>query len=80
MTTKAIDGLRSCPPNPGTLIDELAALRAELNTLAVRLGDHYGAESHAALRAEQASAAVQRLEWALAKPQATRKSAYAAAG
>ncbi len=80
MTTMAIDGLRRFPANPEKLLDELAALRADLDALAGRLSGRYGEESAAAARAEQASASVQRLEWALAKPQARRKSTYAAAG
>jgi hypothetical protein len=43
----------------------LAALRAEMDGLTIRLAREHGAESQATVRAEQISHAIQRLEWAL---------------
>ncbi len=44
---------------------KLAALRAEMDGLVLRLGREWGVASQAAIRAEQISHAIQRLEWVL---------------
>jgi hypothetical protein len=48
-----------------SLTARLAALRAEMDGLTIRLARELGAESQATYRAEQISHAIQRLEWAL---------------
>jgi hypothetical protein len=52
---------------PGALDAQLAALRINIDDLTQILGDEYGGDNEAAHRAEQLSAAIQRLEWALAR-------------
>ena len=47
----------------------LKILRAELNELAISLARERGRTSESAARAEQASHAIERLEWALAREQ-----------
>ncbi|HEX5228485.1 MAG TPA: hypothetical protein VFW44_12275 [Bryobacteraceae bacterium] len=51
------------------LPSELAALRSEFDRLTYRFTLAWGGENEAAQRAEQLSAAIQRLEWALARQQ-----------
>jgi hypothetical protein len=49
------------------LSHELAALRGDVGGLATRFSNEYGVSNEAAQRAEQVAAAIQRLEWALAR-------------
>ena len=49
---------------PG-LSDALAALRAEMDGLTIKLAREYGRGSQITTRAEEISHSVQRLEWAL---------------
>jgi hypothetical protein len=48
-----------------SLAATLAALRAEMDGLTIRLAREHGADSQATYRAEQVSHAIQRLEWVL---------------
>ena len=57
----------------------LTGLRSQFVEVAVELGERYGPNSDACLRAEQVAAALQRLEWALARP-SRRPVSKAAAG
>jgi len=57
-----------------TLIAELASLRSGIDGLTITLRDKHGVDNEAALRAEQVSAAIQRLEWALAPKRSKRAS------
>lgn len=55
---------------------ELATLRCNVDEFARSLGGAYGDGHEAVQRAEQLSAAIQRLEWALArKPPRSRSAA-----
>ncbi len=55
--------------DPIALTAELAALRSSLDLLAARFRDRYRSDPEVAERTEQVSAAIQRLEWALARHQ-----------
>jgi len=59
------------------LSTELADLRGDVDGLTARFTDEYGGSNEAAQRAEQLAAAIQRLEWALAR-QRLRKMSVAA--
>ncbi len=48
---------------------ELAHLRRDIDGLAARFSSEYGGSNEAVQRAEQLAAAIQRLEWALARQQ-----------
>lgn len=65
--------------NWSVLTNELADLRRDVDGLAARFGSEYGESNEAAQRAEQLAAAVQRLEWALARQQLRTMSAAASA-
>jgi len=65
--------------SPSTLMPELQRLRADIHVLAHRLGSHFGEESPVSFRAGELAAAVQRLEWALARSHHTHAAAHAAA-
>jgi len=51
------------------LSTELAHLRGDIDGLAARFSNEYGGGNEAVQRAEQLAAAIQRLEWALARQQ-----------
>ena len=55
--------------------NELADLRLDVDGLAARFSKDYGCGNEAAQRAEQLSAAIQRLEWALSRQQLRRMAA-----
>lgn len=55
--------------DPIALAGELSALRTSLDSLAGRFRDRYRTDPEVAERTEQISAAIQRLEWALARHQ-----------
>ena len=59
------------------LSNELAELRSDVAGLAHRFGSEYGGGTEPAQRAEQLVAAIQRLEWALARQQSRCMSAAA---
>jgi hypothetical protein len=58
---------------------ELAHLRGDIDGLAARFSNEYGGDNEAVERAEQLAAAIQRLEWALARQQ-LRKMPVASRG
>jgi hypothetical protein len=60
---------------PGALHAHLAALRVNIDDLTQVLGHEYGGDNEAVQRAEQLSAAIQRLEWALARQGLRSRSA-----
>lgn len=60
--------------NSSALIAELAALRNGIDGLTARLREKHGDGDQAALRAEQVSAAIQRLEWALSASNSGRSA------
>jgi chromosome segregation ATPase len=62
------------------LRNELAELRGDVDGLAARFNNEYGGGNEAAQRAEQLAAAIQRLEWALARQHLRRLSAVSGAG
>jgi hypothetical protein len=51
------------------LSTELADLRSDVDYLTVRFTREYGGNNEASERAQQLAAAIQRLEWALARQQ-----------
>ena len=61
----------------GTVDVHLAALRADIDDFSRRLGSEYGEGNEVVQRAEQLSAAIQRLEWALARQRPRSRSASA---
>ena len=67
------------PPYHGAIDTQLAMLRADVDRLTRSLGNEYGEDNEAALRAEQLSAAIQRLEWALQRQRPRRRTAIACA-
>ncbi len=56
------------------LVDELAAIRNYIDGLTATLREEHGDDDQAALRAEQVSGAIQRLEWALCRKRSKRAS------
>ena len=54
---------------------KLARLRSNVDDFAITLGGEYGENHEAVHRAEQLSAAIQRLEWALARQRPRSRSA-----
>ena len=56
---------------------ELATLRGDIDGLTVRFSNEYGVSNEPAQRAEQLAAAIQRLEWALARQHMRKMSAVA---
>jgi hypothetical protein len=65
--------------NVAMLTADLQVLRADVHVLAKRLASQFGEESEVTFRAGELAAAVQRLEWAVARSKADR-AAHAAAG
>ena len=63
----------------GSLDVQLAALRADIDELARSFSDEYDEDSEPVQRAEQLSAAIQRLEWALERQRHRRRFATAVA-
>jgi len=59
------------------LTNELADLRCDVAGLVQRFGSEYGGGTEPAQRAEQLVAAIQRLEWALARQQSRCMAAAA---
>lgn len=51
--------------NSTALAKELASLRSEVDGLAASLKKDHGEEAEVTVRAEELSAAIQRLEWAV---------------
>ena len=66
-------------PYSGTLNVQLTMLRAHIDELARSLANDYGESDETTLRAEQLSAAIQRLEWALQRQKTRRGAATIAA-
>ncbi len=58
--------------HPNGLAIELAALRDEIESLVIRFEIEHGDKSETMQRAEQAAAAIQRLEWAIRRKALTR--------
>lgn len=54
---------------------ELARVRSDVDGLAARFASEYGNYSEAVERAEQLSAAIQRLEWAISRLQLRKMAA-----
>lgn len=71
--TNLRNGLAALPAGP--LGMQLAALRANIDELAQKLGDQYRGTDEPMNRAEQLSAAIQRLEWALERHRVRSRSA-----
>jgi hypothetical protein len=67
------------PLSPVLLDIQLAQLRASIDALTRDLSAKHGENNEPVQRAEQLSAAIQRLEWALARQQPRTRSAAAGA-
>lgn len=61
----------------GAIDAQLVKLRTTIDDFARRPGDEHGESNEAALRAEPLSAAIQRLEWALARQPSRSRHAIA---
>ena len=67
----------TAPRFGGSIGEHLAILRGDIDEFTRTLSVEYGEDNEAAQRAEQLSAAIQRLEWALARQRPRSRTAMA---